>query len=320
MTRLAWLTLVAICLTACGSNRAAPAGPTPGGETSGIFAVLPNTVVLGEGDRGWQAALFAATVNQSPQDVTAATRWESANPAVVFVQGSTFTALSPGEVDLRASYQRMTASTHVSVFPASALRTFSMPAALACWPGETFSWNARATLDSGAQVSPTAITWRSLDERMASVTTREQQVGTGTISTEAEIACRSAGTAGVEAVYAGRVATTTVTVRAPRDLIELRGASEGSPAPGVRTNGVTLFYVLDSAPTATIRFESRDASDLTRILAASTLTVQRGGATVHMENRWQGPAVTVCEVVDLIVPGGPSIHAAGTCSPPALQK
>lgn len=305
--------VAAVCLASCGSKGAAPTAPSPGGDTSAIFDVFPDAVLLGPGDRGWLIALFAANLNQVPQDVTAATRWESSNPAVVSVLGSTLTSLTPGEADLRASYQGRTASTHVSVFASTAVRGFSMRTTLECWPGETYSWNAEVTLDTGVKVFPTAVTWRTLDERVASVTTTEQQVTNGNVSTDAEVACRSAGATRVEATYAGRIATTTVTVRAPRDLVEIRGASQGSPAPGTRTNGVTVFYLLDSAQSAQIRFESRDASDLTRVLGVSSLAVQRGGGTVNLQNSWQGPAVSACEVVDLILPGGPAIRAAGSC-------
>jgi hypothetical protein len=304
--------LAAAAAARCGS-RSGPTAP-PAGNTATIFAVLPDAVTLIAGDRGWVGALAAVRLEDGGQDVTAATTWESLNPSVVSVQSNILTALSPGQTEVVGRYQRLTGSVRVTVLPPSAIRQFSMAPTLLCWPGETFSWTTQTVVDGGAVVLPTAIGWRSRDERMVSVTPFEQHVGSGHIRTDAEVACRSAGTTAFEATYAGRTAVTAVTVRVPQDLIEIRGISVRQSG-ATLTHQVTAFYIVDSAAGATIRFESRDASDHARVLGSSSLAVARGSGTATLQNTVQGSGSIVCEVVDLLIAGGPAIRAAGSCQP-----
>lgn len=53
----------------------------------------------------------------------------------------------------------------------------------------------------------------ALDATIASLTTRETQVSTGGVGTEATVICRAAGTTRLEASYAGRTAVADLTVR-----------------------------------------------------------------------------------------------------------
>jgi hypothetical protein len=256
-------------------------------------------------------ALAAADSSSLPQDVTAATTWVSISPGVASVDGNTIRAVSPGETIVRGSYRGMTGQTRVTVFPASAIRQFLIPPALFCWPGETFSWNAQVTLDSGAQISPTAIVWRSLDPGLLSVAPIEEKILSGNIGTYADVACRASGSTTIEASYAGRTAVTAVTVRAARDLIEIRGVSVGS-TPGGLNHGLTVFYLLDTASAAEIRFQSRDAANPQTVLATSSRTVSRGGGTVSMQNNVPAGR-NVCEAVELLIPGSAPIRAAASC-------
>jgi hypothetical protein len=307
--RLALAAIVmSLCLSACGSGGAptSPSGPAPG-----IFATGPESVTLVAGDRGWVFALAAANQSAAPQEVTDVTSWESSNPAVASVQGNVIRALSPGETTVRGSYRGLTGQTRVSVFATSAIRQFTIPTALICWPGETFSWDAQVTLDTGTLISPDAVTWRSLDDRMLSLAPVEQKFGTGNIGTSATVACRASGSTTIEASYAGRTAVSAVTVRAARDVIEIRGVSQSSTAGGI-THGVTVFYLLDTASTAEIRFQSRDAANPQTVLAASSRTVSRGGGTVNMQNSVPAGR-NVCEAVELLIPGSAPMRAAASC-------
>jgi len=306
--RLALAALVmSLCLSACGSGGAptSPSGPAPG-----LFATGPESVTLVVGDRGWVFALAAASQSAAPQEVTDVTTWESSNAAVASVQGNIIRALSPGETTVRGSYRGLTGQTRVSVFATSAIRQVTIPTALICWPGETFSWDAQVTLDTGTVLFPTAVAWRSLDDRMLSVAPVEDKFASGNIGTSATIACRASGSTTIEASYAGRTAVSAVTVRAARDVIEIRGSSLSSTAGGI-THGVTVFYLLDSAATAEIRFQSRDAADPQTVLATSSRTVSRGGATVNMQNSMAGGR-NVCQAVELLIPGSAPIRAAAS--------
>jgi hypothetical protein len=242
---------VALALAAsCGSDtKMPPMGPS-GGSIATLFAVFPETVRLGPGDRGWLFAQ-AAAVPSDPKDVTASTRWESSNPSVASVQGNIITAILPGDVQVRGAFQTFVAATHVTVFSPASVREFTMPKELVCWPAETFSWTAQAVLDSGDIVLPSSITWRSLDDTIAAIAPVEVQNSTGTIGMDARVTCRAAGTTRFEATYAGHTAVAQVTVRAPRDVIEVRGAS-ATPSPTAVHKGVDVFYVLDSEPSARI--------------------------------------------------------------------
>jgi hypothetical protein len=257
-------------------------------------------------------ALAAATSSSLPQEVTSVTTWESSNPAVASVQGDgTLRALSPGETTVRGSYRGLRGETRVTVFAPSAIRQFSIPSALVCWPGETFSWDAQVTLDTGSVIAPTAVAWRSLDEGRLSVSPVEQKILTGNFGTSANVACRASGSTTIEATYAGRTAVTAVTVRAARDVIELRGVAISS-VPGGVTHRVTVFYLLDTASAAEIRFQSRDAATPQTVLASSSRTVSRGGGTVVLQNSVAGGR-NLCEAIELLVPGAPAIRSAGSC-------
>ena len=206
-----WLAIGLILAADCGTDtNAPPMGPSTGSIVT-IFAVYPETLRLGPGDRGWLFAQ-AAAVASDPKDVTGSTRWESMNPSVASVQGNIITGILPGDAELRAAFQTFTATTHVAVFSPSSIREFTIPAERTCHPAETFAWSAQAVLDSGAIVLPSSIVWRSLDDAIVSVATVEVQNATGTIGMDAKVTCRAAGTTRVEATYAGRTATAEITV------------------------------------------------------------------------------------------------------------
>ena len=51
----------------------------------------------------------------STQDVTRSATWESSNASIATVTGGLVSVVSNGEVDIRATYQAMTSSTHIAV-------------------------------------------------------------------------------------------------------------------------------------------------------------------------------------------------------------
>jgi hypothetical protein len=77
-------------------------------------------------------------------------------------------------------------------------------------------------------------------------------------------------------------------------------------------HSVTVFYLLDTASAAEIRFQSRDAANPQTVLATSSRTVSRGGGTVSLQNSVAGGR-NLCEAIDLLIPGGPTIRAAASC-------
>lgn len=308
----------ALSLAHCGSEEDSPNSPTPGGPEATLFGVFPDSVLLVSGDRGWVLGSAVFTSSPGSQDVTSATRWEPSNLAVTSVQGNIITAVAPGEAEVRGFYQRFSATTRVTVLAPSSVRQFSMPALLTCWPGETFDWKAEAVLDTGAVHYPTAINWRSMNDAIVTVATREVQNSTGAISTDAAITCRSGGSTRFEATYAGRTAVTAVTVRPTQNLIEVRGVST-SASNGATISGVTVFYLLDTVPSATIQFETRDAANVTRILGTSSQTVTRGSGSVSLSHPLvAGAPSNVCVNVTMTPSGGAPIRDSGPASCPGL--
>jgi Bacterial Ig-like domain (group 2) len=63
----------------------------------------------------FQLTASARLADGSTQDVTRSATWESSNTSIATVMGGLVSVVSNGEVDIRATYQGTTASTHIAV-------------------------------------------------------------------------------------------------------------------------------------------------------------------------------------------------------------
>src|SRR5437867_4172386 len=110
---LSTATMVAFLLWACGGNSSSSSTPSaPSSPTLTSVSVSGATPAIGA------ASQFTATANFSNgtnQNVTSQASWQSSSPSVATVSSSgTVTATAAGETDIRASYQSLTGTLHVS--------------------------------------------------------------------------------------------------------------------------------------------------------------------------------------------------------------
>lgn len=104
--------LVACCLLALASASCGDDGPTSPSEP----APRSLTVVLVPVDSGYQGTAVAAFADGSSRDVTTEAEWTTSNANVATVSSSgRVTLVAPGNVEIRARYQSVSGSAHVSV-------------------------------------------------------------------------------------------------------------------------------------------------------------------------------------------------------------
>jgi hypothetical protein len=98
---------------ACGSSSSA------GGQATAPSAAPVRVTVTGVAPTVGTAAPFAATatlVDGRTRVVTAEAAWQTSNAAIVSVDAAgVVTAIDPGDADVRATYQNVTGSTHVTI-------------------------------------------------------------------------------------------------------------------------------------------------------------------------------------------------------------
>lgn len=269
---------VALALAACGGN---PSGPTPNPGVT-FFGTIPNALVLGPGDVTQVYGLAESTAAAGGVDVTASMRLSSANPSIARVDGTRVIGVAPGETDITATYQTMTATVHATVFAPSAvaaLTLYGVSGGSACWPNDRVQFGVYAVLDNGTRITPAPVTWTSTNSAAAPV----DQTGT--------VTCASPGSTTIEVGYQGRTASVGVSVRAPQDALELRasGISGGT----IRGNTVTAsengFYVLESGSAAVIRQQILDG-DGSELVTGASRTVPHGSGSWTLATTFVVPA------------------------------
>lgn len=123
---------VVLGLASCGGGGGGSATPTPTTPTPTVTSVIvtaPSSTAK-PGDSS-QLTATATLSNGTAQTVTNQATWQSTNTAVVTVSSTGFvTAASPGDADIRATYQSVTGTAHVTVTapapPAPPPTTFSI--------------------------------------------------------------------------------------------------------------------------------------------------------------------------------------------------
>jgi len=283
----------ALALATCGGS---PSSPSPVSRYT-FFGVIPNALVLGPGDAVQVFGLAATSIDAPADEVTASMRLSSANPAVARIQGTTVIGVAPGETDITATFQTLTATAHTTVFAPSsvvALRIYGVGGSNPCWPNDHVEYGVTAVLEDGSQIRPVPTTWSSTSPDVAPV------------DAKGFVTCASPGSTTIRATYQGQSASVTVTVRVPQDTLESRGG--GTTGPVVRGGTVTVsdsgFYVLVSAPSATIQHQIRDG-DGTVLAAGTSQTVVRGSGPWNLKTTFTVPATAtgVCSRVTMEAPG-----------------
>jgi hypothetical protein len=267
VTRAAGFVAVVALVTTLGCGSSSPTAPAA--NATAVF-IHPDRVLIGPGDREVMFALAAFPTGE-PRDVSATARWESSNTAVVTMDGNEAVGVGPGEAEIRVVLGTVSATQRVTVFAPSAVSQFSSGVPGGCWPGETVSVTVYGTLTNGEPITPTNVLWQSDDPGIATITTKPTPRGAYS-GHNGTITCRAAGVTRLHATYLGRTVTRELTVRVPLDTIEARGSSSVRNG-NTLTHSESVFYVLDSAPSARIEFATRRVADPSQVVAASSQTV-----------------------------------------------
>src|SRR5476651_406636 len=107
--RFAAILAFALCLSHCGSSTPS----SPSGPTIGSMTITGTTPAMGASA---QFSAMATLSNGAVQDVTSQATWQSSNPAIATVSATgTVTGVTPGDVDIRAAYQNVSASRGISI-------------------------------------------------------------------------------------------------------------------------------------------------------------------------------------------------------------
>ena len=288
------LVVAALAVGRCGGS---PSNPSPVPNAT-LFGVLPNALVLGPGDAVQVYGIAAAGPDAPTTDVTASMRLSSANPAVARIEGTKVIGVAPGETDITATYQSLTATARTTVFAPSSVVALKLvgtgDTVPPCWPNDHVEFLATAVLADGREIRPVPAAWSSTNPDVAPV------------DANGRVTCASPGSTTIRAMYQGQTGSVTVSVRVPQDTLERRVT--GITGPVVRGNTVTVsdsgFYVLVSAASATIQHRILDA-DGTVLAAGATQTVARGSGPWSLRTSFTVPATarSVCTRVTMEATG-----------------
>jgi serine/threonine-protein kinase len=184
--------------------RPAPSQPTtpPPAQPAVVASVLISGV-RGGLEPGQQMVLSATAVDARGQAISGSTvRWSSNDPAVgrISPDGS-FTAVAAGSVAVTAQVGNVSARETITVAGASVASLAVDPSSLSLTAGARATIAATARDRSGAPL-PAAVTWRSSDAGVASV------------SASGEVTAAGAGRATLTATSGAASATVSVTVEA----------------------------------------------------------------------------------------------------------
>jgi hypothetical protein len=117
LRRRTFSVLLAIALSTCGGSKG-PSTPTTPSNTAPTVTSVTVTAPESSAKPG-DSSQFTATAamsNATTQTITNQASWQSSNGAIATVSSTGFvTAVAPGEADIRASYQNVTGSAHITV-------------------------------------------------------------------------------------------------------------------------------------------------------------------------------------------------------------
>ncbi|MGI5862649.1 MAG: beta strand repeat-containing protein [Myxococcales bacterium] len=239
------------------------------------------------------------------QDVTTLATWSVTDATIASVSNASgsngvVTARSPGSTTLRATLQGKTASTTLTVTPATLVGFRVAPTSVILEYQGSQQIVATATYSDGTVVDVTATTdWTSADPSIASVSTTGNARGL--------VRAGRAGQTVVTASFGGKSATVDVTVHAPRlTSVEIRPGSISLPAGTEGQLNAFATYADDSV---------RDVTAIAAWTASAGNVVVGNGATGgHITARSTGSA-TITATLD-----GASATATVTVTPPLAES
>lgn len=203
-----WMAGIVIASSGCNTPETAPSRSHAASPPVAVSAIAISGV-SGAARVGDRMSLKATAVlaDGGTQDVSAQAKWESSDDVVARVSAAgELAALAPGEVDIRASYQTVSASVRVAVSAsvASVNRVAIGGVPIGASAGDRASLTAVATFSDGTmQEVTTAATWESSNSVVA-------QVSAG------ELILLAAGEVDIRASYRGVDAVAHVSVGPPK--------------------------------------------------------------------------------------------------------
>jgi uncharacterized protein YjdB len=268
---------------------------------------------------------FSATgtyTDHSTQDLTAAVTWSSSNDHVAALSNAALsiglaTSVAPGTVTVGAVMNGITASTQLTVTPATLVLLAVTPANPSIALGTTLQFTATGTYtDGSSQDLTTAVTWSSSNTGAATLSNAAGSRGLATGVAQ--------GTTTVGAIFNSVSASTQLTVT-PATLVSLAisptnpsiapGTSLQFSATGTYTDGSTqdlsaaVTWDSSNAAVATVS-NAAGSSGLATSVGAGTIIV---GAQLNGVSASTQLTVTAATLVSLaITPAKPSIAAGKT--------
>jgi hypothetical protein len=218
----AGMVAVGAMAAACSHDAASPAAPTAPGTAVASIAVTSAPI----SSASIQLTALARLSDGNSQDVTRLSAWESSNQAVATVSpAGMLTVVGAGELDVRATYQNVSGSTHLRVanVPVAAVTVTGAPAG----SSTPFQLTAMARLVDGSSVDVTkTAAWQSSNTQLATVSSTGlvTVVGTGDVDLQATYQSVS----GTVRVYVSHPTTATVTGRV------VEAGPDGRPVSGAR--------------------------------------------------------------------------------------
>jgi hypothetical protein len=192
-----------IALAACGSAARNGSPTAPSTATVAAVAVTGGSTTAAS----FQLTAVARMSDGTSRDVTSAAAWESSNPVVAVVSSTGMvTVVGSGELDVRATYQNVVGSMHLSV-PAGRVVAVTVSGAPSGSPTFQLTATARGSDGSTQDVTRSAA-WESSDTRLASVSPSGYVtiLGNGSV----ELKATYQGVTGAEQVQVGLPRTFTI--------------------------------------------------------------------------------------------------------------
>jgi Carboxypeptidase regulatory-like domain/Bacterial Ig-like domain (group 2) len=238
-----------ITLAACGSD-GRPASPTaPSTATVAAVVVTGGSTAAAS----FQLTATARMSDGTARDVTSSAAWESSNPVIAAVSSTGMvTVVGSGELDVRATYQNVTGSMHLSVARHVVAVTVTGAPSTSSSPFQLIA-TARGSDGSSQDVTRSA-TWESSNAQLASV------------SAGGYVTILGNGDVDLRAIYQGVMGAVQVHVSLPRTFT--MGGTVAEAAPNVRQIAGARVQIIGGGHTFS---DDRGAFAITGLPAGRTM-------------------------------------------------
>jgi hypothetical protein len=245
------LTLTILAMAACGGGSSSSTVTTGGGTPVVTLMSLSPTNASTTVGSTKQFTATASYSDNSTKDVTTSAAWSSSDPAVASIQSGLATGVTPGNVNITATFSGVSAVTILNVTgTGGTLTSFNIgqiDASIA--PGAQLQLFGYAQYSDGSSNWVTSTThWTSSKTSVATIQD-QGQTAPGLLT-----ASSTPGTTTITATFSGLTQSTTVTVAAnavPIDLMDMTSSENYLGFPGGLYEGVSDTMPADHATAGT---------------------------------------------------------------------